>query len=299
MFIVPPMVYTEKVFMGAVSGSFFDFWPSMFANVLADGVYPQGNLSWHHFWFIAYLYLFCLLGIPVFGWLESASGSSSTADLNGRSGRTRLEKIAVRFHGVRLYMLIPVLLLPEVMLRWIFPGFQDLIHDWANFLLWFIIFVAGFVIASHESLLGSAEKLRIYSLVGALSATGVLYLVFGSPSPELNSDDPGVLWQYLLWCVLRISMIWCCILACLGYAGRYLRFNNRFLGYVNQAVYPLFILHLTVITVLGYFIVQTDWPLWSKYLFITTATFVLVLFVYHLLIRPFNFARLLFGVKPE
>lgn len=54
LFVVPPMVYIEKVFLSKFEGSLLDFYPLVFTT----GVYPEGNLSWHHFWFIAYLYLF-------------------------------------------------------------------------------------------------------------------------------------------------------------------------------------------------------------------------------------------------
>lgn len=93
--------------------------------------------------------------------------------------------------------------------------------------------------------------------------------------------------------------MWSCILTCLGFAGRFLRISSPVLAYLNEAVYPLFILHLTVITVIGYFVVTWDVDLWAKYVFITTMTIAVILAVYHLLIRPFDVMRLLFGVKPR
>ena len=92
-------------------------------------------------------------------------------------------------------------------------------------------------------------------------------------------------------------MVWCAVLTCVGYAGRYLRTATPGLSYLNEAVFPLFILHLTIIEILGFWVVGLDWSLWLKYLVITTLTIVLVLLIYQLLIRPFGFMRLLFGVK--
>ena len=68
--IVPPMIFLEKQFIGAFSGSFAEFYPKFFT----EGVYPRGNLSWHHYWFIVYLYLFCLLGWPIFAYFKRAAG---------------------------------------------------------------------------------------------------------------------------------------------------------------------------------------------------------------------------------
>lgn len=39
--------------------------------------------------------------------------------------------------------------------------------------------------------------------------------------------------------------------------------------------------------------------LWLKYVLITTLTLAFILLIYHLVIRPFNLVRLLFGVKPR
>ena len=97
---------------------------------MADGVYPNGNLSWHHFWFLAYLYLYCLIALPVFRALREPTRIA------------RLQAFATR--GFRLYLPMAPLILIEVSLRWLFPGFRDLIHDWASFSVWLFVFIAGF-----------------------------------------------------------------------------------------------------------------------------------------------------------
>lgn len=281
VFVVPPMVYIEKVFLGEFAGSILDFYPLVFTT----GVYPVGNLSWHHFWFIAYLYLFCLLAIAPFRWLA-------------KQGETKRDRLLSRFQGPGLYWLIPILFVPEVLLRWLFPGFRDLIHDWASFILWFIVFLAGYCMANRVSLIDDAVHFRKLSLLLTVGSTLTLYALFGEPGSSSHSilEDPVV--SYVLWCGLRMTMVWCAILACLGYAGRYLQFSNNLLSYLNEAVYPLFILHLTTLVAFGYFIVGFDWSVWTKYLVLTTSTIVFILCVYQVAIKPFNSMRLLFGVKP-
>jgi len=282
LLVVPPMVYTEKVFLGDFTGSLLEFYPHFFT----DGVYPRGNLSWHHFWFIAYLYLFCLLGTGVFNWIETR-------------GKPHIEYWISRMQGMGIYRFVIPLFLVEVLLRAVFPGFRDLIHDWASFFHWFLIFTAGFVIANNESLLNTAAKMRHYSLLGATVSTGLLYLFLGGP--DFQVDRSAELYYlipaYITWCAVHMIMVWCAILACVGYAAEHLRFSNRYLRYINEAVYPLFILHLTTITILGYWVVPLEWNLWLKFFFITTMTILCILVVYHFIIRPFDTMRLLFGVK--
>jgi glucan biosynthesis protein C len=65
-FIVPPQIYMERLAHG-YKGSFLDWYPSVFNFV----PYPKGSFSWHHLWFIAYLFLYDLLFASVFAWLIS------------------------------------------------------------------------------------------------------------------------------------------------------------------------------------------------------------------------------------
>jgi len=282
IFIVPPMVYTEKLFLGQVDSGFITFYPLFFT----QGIYPVGNLSWHHLWFIVYLYLFCILGLKIFTWLAE-------------SKKQRLNYLAVWGQGYGIYRFILPLLVVEICLRALFPGFRDLIHDWASFFHWFLIFLAGYVIANDDRLLNSPCRLRYISLLTAVLASCALYALFNGTELRPNYNDEFIIIKYLTYCLLRMTMVWCSILACLGFAARYLQFSNRLLVYLNQAVYPLFILHLSISTGLGYWVVGLNWNLWLKYLLITSLTIGISLCIYHFAIRPNKLMRLLFGVKYE
>ena len=59
--IIPPQVYIERIFRDQFEGSYFSFYLEAF-----NGPYPEGNLSWHHLWFLAYLFVFSLLALPIF-----------------------------------------------------------------------------------------------------------------------------------------------------------------------------------------------------------------------------------------
>ena len=72
------------------------------------------------------------------------------------------------------------------------------------------------------------------------------------------------------------------------------------LDYLNQAVYPFYILHQTVIVVLTYYIVQTqNESILSKYIYTVGITLFITVGIYHLLIRPYALTRFLFGMKPK
>jgi hypothetical protein len=75
--IVPPQVYLERLTQG-FKGNFFDFYSSIFTT----GAYPKGNLSWHHLWFIVYLFLYDILFAPLFKWIMSESGKQRLSFFN-------------------------------------------------------------------------------------------------------------------------------------------------------------------------------------------------------------------------
>ncbi len=284
--IVPPMIFLEKQFIGAFTGSFAEFYPKFFT----EGVYPRGNLSWHHYWFIAYLYLFCLLGWPIFAYFKRAAGRRQLARWSQKLSR-----------GGCLYLALVPLAVVEILLRAWFPGFPDLIHDWANFSHWFLIFTAGFLLASSRPLLDRTQQLRGLSFALAMITTVTLFAQFWLPenghfSPLVNGETDIA--TYAWFCVLRVSNVWFWLLACLGFAGRYLQRPSRLLTYLNGAVYPLFCLHLTIIVALGYVIVPLDWSILTKYLAITTGTIVVSLGGYELLWRRNAWLRPLLGLKP-
>ena len=73
--LVPVQVYIEKA---SVYGSLLDFYPHMF-----EGIYPEGNFSWHHLWFIAYLFVIALFISPFLGLLRSEKFAGFTSRLEG------------------------------------------------------------------------------------------------------------------------------------------------------------------------------------------------------------------------
>jgi len=61
LFTIPIQVYVEYLQKGRETGSYFEFYPSVWNFV----PYPDGSLTWSHMWFIVYLLTFILLLIPL------------------------------------------------------------------------------------------------------------------------------------------------------------------------------------------------------------------------------------------
>jgi len=283
--LVPPMIYYEKLYNGLFAGSFWHFYPKFYT----DGVYPAGNLSWHHFWFIAYLYIMCVMSWPVFQYLKQQGKAvldSVTAALSSRFG---------------LYLVVVPLIAIEILLRPQFPGVRDLLQDWASFTHWWLIFLIGFCIANHVSLLDRCKDLRLFSLgVGIISAS-LLYVLFYDMDGyrfqleyDLSGDNAV---RFTIFSVLRMCMVWAWVLTLVGFAVHYLNRPSRLLHYLNGATYPLYCLHLTITVILAYYIMPTQLNVAVKLITITLGTYLLVFMLYELCIRRVAWLRPLFGGK--
>jgi hypothetical protein len=90
---------------------------------------------------------------------------------------------------------------------------------------------------------------------------------------------------------------WSTLLAISGWAQVHLTRGGPLLRYATEAVYPFYVLHQTVIVVLGFYVVRWRAGLWSNYLLICAGSFVVIMAIYHVLVRPFALTRLLFGLK--
>jgi len=66
--VVPPQIYMERLGQG-YKGNFAEFYKTVFQLKF----YPQGSLSWHHLWFIAYLFIYDLVFAPLFAWMMRSS----------------------------------------------------------------------------------------------------------------------------------------------------------------------------------------------------------------------------------
>ncbi|MCK7480843.1 MAG: hypothetical protein M0C28_29240 [Candidatus Moduliflexus flocculans] len=86
--------------------------------------------------------------------------------------------------------------------------------------------------------------------------------------------------------------------AFLGLGMRYLTFTNPFHKYASEAVMGFYILHQTILLVVGYFVVDWARPLSSNGRSSLGGSFIVIMALYEFLIRRANIIRWLCGMKP-
>lgn len=276
LFIVPPQVYFERVADGAFTGSYFSFWPAS----AFTGVYPGGNLSWHHLWFLVYLFVYSLLLLPLFLALKRDPGNQFLSFFR-----------SIVSSPYSIYLCILPLFVIHAWLQPKFPVTHALIDDWYTFAFYLMLFFYGFIlIAVKNEFWRTAEThRRLFLLIGIVSFTIYSFLrVQANPYPAMHLTGSFV----------KTVNMWSWILVLFGYAAVWLNQKSRLLTYCNEAVYPVYILHQTITIAIGFYLMNHPAAAWMKFLLMVLGTFGISLLLYEFLIRRIEFLRPLFGLKP-
>ena len=104
--------------------------------------------------------------------------------------------------------------------------------------------------------------------------------------------------NYVPYWIIETIVAWSWVMAILGYGRQYLNFKTKFLSYANEGIYPFYILHQTVLVILAYYVIQWDIPVVMKFLLLSTATLIICILIYDLIVRRNSVTRFLFGMKP-
>ncbi len=274
--IVPPQIYFERLTQGQTY-SYLEFYKYVFQ----FEPYLKGNFSWHHLWFIAYLFIFSLVGLPIFLWWKS------------KSGKTFINSFSNLINKLSIYFLALPLILVYITLIDKYPGPQNIVKDLTMLIYYFLFFLFGYFV-NLNTLWSDIEKNRKLSLKLAFFC-----LLFVNIIRWNDLDEPGSGWLFIFFRAILIFNAWCWVMAILGYGKKYLNFNNKFLIRANEGIYAFYILHQTIIVIIAYYVVKTNDEISTKFIFTSFVTIFLCLGSYEFLIRPYNTVRFLFGMKPK
>jgi len=280
LFTIPIQVYVEYLQKGRVSGSYFKFYPSVWNFI----PYPEGSLTWSHMWFIVYLLTFILLLIPFFSILKIKI----------------IEKYKDIFSNIlsSKYLLFLVFLIQyynyyQFYIK--YPEQGSLVEDWFVFNSSITYLILGYLLASSNQFWDNCERYRKISLSFAVATSIILF--FNYYLPNALPKKEGVDTQ--LYFLLDALQIWSIIFTIIGFAKKYLNSSSNILQYLNQAVFPFFIIHQTIIVAIGYWIVQLKISILTKYLLLSICSSIIIYCLYEYVIRRTKLTRFLYGMKNQ
>ena len=271
--VVPPQVYVERQVNGAGYESYWQFFPHFF-----EGVYPTGNFSWHHLWFLPYLLVYSILLSPLFVYLRN----NPTCSFLTAAERWMVDG------KLWIVMAIP-LILAEYFLRPYFPSTRNLVWDWHHFVQYLVMFLYGFVlISTQKTFWPTLDRIGVKAIAVGLTTFSLLMLPRVLP---INSSINPILFPLLE--AVNIGA-WCLAIMALG--SRYLNHPSPVLAYCNSAVYPCYIAHQTILIIAAYYTYDQTWPVMLKFMLLSTITLVGSLLTFEL-VRRVPVLSTCFGIK--
>jgi glucans biosynthesis protein C len=267
--VVPPQPYFEVVQKLGYDGGFMDFLRLYFTGY-GGFCRDRGCLvlpTWNHLWFLPYLFVYTAL---LLGLRRALPGAwrEATVGLVGQ-----LPGWALWLVPIVPLALARLLLLPH------FGSTNALVDDVYQHASFFTVFLIGVGLALRPALLARLVPWRWPALGLALACWWGIsqYLAHAdgmATVPEGLRQAQRVAWA---------AQQWSSIVALLGFARRHLNHDHRWRKPLNEAVFPVYLLHQTLIIGLAVALAPWALPPLAEAALIASLTLLLALAAWRLL----------------
>ncbi|MCK4899632.1 MAG: acyltransferase family protein [Anaerolineales bacterium] len=237
----------------------------------------------YHLWFVAFLFAFSLIALPVFTWLNGDSGKRFVASL------AQLPK----WRGGLLVFVIPLILI-----RFILQPFFPEYSGWSDFFFLLVFFISGYILIADERFMRAIRRDWLLYLILGIACTLFFFSVAAGVPVYDWLGSPGTPMFYVSQTLWGINS-WCWTMFIFYVGMRFLDYTNKRLQYSREASYPFFFFHQPVIIFIAFYAVQWEAHLLIKLLVVVIGSFAVSLGLYELFVRRINPVRTLFGMKPR
>ncbi len=235
--------------------------------------------TWNHLWFVAYLWAYTAVLWLIWAFAPRA------LQLLGQLLERPLSGLGA--------LILPALLLGtlRIALASRFEQTHALIDDWYSHAQYFSVFLLGFLLARAAHFWDALARLRWLALLLWLGSWAGLVVYFRAYA---DADPPEIL-RMAMRAVWGLDQ-WCAIVAVLGFARHWSPGDSRALRYLVPAVFPVYILHQTLIVVAAHNLKPLGLSPGVEGPLLVLMTFALAFGLYEL-IRRVAWLRPLFGLK--
>ncbi len=266
-------------------GAFFaQYWTTLFTT--GSPIVVRNLLA--HLWFVPRLLVVSVACLPLFLWLRTRWG--------------RWIDRAAASPRLLAALLVAAGLIPAATVALLSPGWLyrltiwfPLRDDWTALSLDLSLFMFGYLIYASAPLRAAVRDLGLVTL---LAATGCWIVVFavrlGGHVPASDFSLPS-----LAFACVQVFAIWLLTLAALGLAMRYLSTAPAWQMYLTTAAFPIFVLHLPLLTIAAYYLQALPLPWYVLAALITLVTAAASFVLYEYVMRRVGVLRFLFGLKPS
>jgi glucan biosynthesis protein C len=225
---------------------FYPFFLTNFAEILASQGQSGGCPVWIdilglHLWFIGFLFLFSVLGLPQLQWLRSDS-SRAFVDFAARVATYPLRLLLFAVPVSSLSLVGDLVAFDE--------GTTSSHQSWGAFLWYFAIFVLGALLYCDSRILDAVRRYCSWLLITGIAALGVF--AYLSYYVEATAN------VYLVIVAIAGLMEWCLSLVLLRIGMAVLDRGGNALQYCLGIVVAFYVLHWPIVTTIAYWITQKE-----------------------------------------
>ena len=262
------------------------FWIPIFGKLIALG----------HLWFLWNLFQYSLIMTPIFHY------SSKYPD--GDLVRFLQSFFSIPM-GLGILFILPLILsVSEIIFKPWFPGYIGVGYEW----FWFFVFFAfGYIcIIAKEQYYDFLENQRIVITVITLFSTiAFIWLRLQQHDSGIPYVDGGWLENKIfhnemtiLACLIHSFHSWFWCLTIFSWGSKFLNKSSRHLSYLNQGVYPFYIVHMPLTYAglrLSTYLGLKNYPA----VIFSTLFVIITCWIFFELVRRSRVTRFLFGIKEK
>ncbi len=268
--IVPVQTFIADCVYNGYALGYFAHFKEFFK--LTDWVGADGHFTPGHTWFILYLFIISIVSAPIIYTCHK-------------------KNIAIKGEKITLAKLMPLFLIIMVAESILNIGGKSLTEFMAYFLLGYFVFSKD----ETEKCLEKNWKL----LVGVFLVFMVIRGSMALTMPMWN-EAPGVYGKIadIIWTLVYFIYGWVGILTFLAVGKGFLNFSNKYTQYFAKATFPIYLIHQSVIVIVGYFVMPIVNMPYLQFVVIMCSSFIITIACYEIAKR-FEVTRFLLGMKSK
>jgi glucan biosynthesis protein C len=234
--LVPPQTWFGGRFNSGYAASYGHYLVSgdfLHWNIQDAGDY-FGGFGIGQLWFILWLLLISVVLLPLVWWMARG-------------------KVAPRVQTLSRWLSHPAGWLAPIILLFLADAAPQQVGK--PTVLYALVFMLGFLVVCQPKFAESAEFYRVPAFLG-----GVVLTVFWVVTGDFRDSLPDPSWGRAGLSLLGAAALWLMIMGAMGLGKRYLDRTSRVQRYLAEGSYPVYVIHQTMIVVLGFYLVDFAIP---------------------------------------
>ncbi len=256
--LVPIMTYIAEVFFNGYTGSYIEQYILFFTKE-SDLTGYHGGFTPAHLWFLLYLYIISLAVLLIIFFQKKCLFKFHVSSLS---------------YAFIIFMFVPV---------WLFLYVLNI--GGKSLGQFMILYLFGYYILSKEKILEKVKRYRYISLALCI-VSGCIYTYLYCFENLRNEWMTG----------LYVFYGWTSIITLLGIGQSKLNFHNQLSHYLTCASFPVYILHMPVLVVVGFFVLKFPIGVAGQFLTIIMISAVLTFLIYEI-IKKIPVLRFFLGIS--